>query len=197
MSRIATVEDAIIAQLKTTLGNKVRAVSSAPNAFSGQEAADRLRLAPACYVGFMGGDSEGTQVTPAMDGSFVVYVVTENAAGEEARRRGDVTAIGAYDLVEITASVIHELTVPDIGTLMFSGCFNLFAEELDQIGLSVYSVAFKVPMFLPLPDLSATLNNFATFEAQYDIAPFLTHTEPLPDAATSVDAGSDQLSLPQ
>jgi phage gp37-like protein len=204
VSIIAQTEDCIVAAIKTLLGNKVKDVASVPASLSAEELVDRLRLAPAVYVGFLGGDDVSTDTNTILAAKFAVYALTENAAGEKARRRGDGSplGIGAYDIIEAVLPTLNGMSitagappapVPGAGTLYLEQVFNLWAEELDRKGVSLYSAAFKVNLELATPGADA-LAPFTSFQAQWQDPSESGETPPIAgDALTP----TDKVILPQ
>lgn len=203
MTVIAATEDAMVAAIAALLGNRVRTVDTVPASFSTEELADRLRLAPAVYVGFIGGASRDENAA-VIDADFVVYALTQNASGERARRRGDATAIGAYEIIEAVAPALHGMAItagaPPVaidgtGTLSFTGINNLWAEQLDAEGVSLYSANFRVVLTFTAA-APGDLGDFETFSAQWDIAPQSHYRGDLPAPGADVDA-TQIVTLPQ
>ncbi len=203
MSVIAATEDAMVDAVRALLGQRLRTVGSVPASFSAQELHDRLRGAPAVYVGFLGGQAVPSDTAVVLDARFAVYALTQSAAGEQARRRGDAVSIGAYDIIEAVSPRLHGLritagdppvAVEGTGTLTFVEAANLWAEELDRAGVSLYSATFGIQLAFAPPDIDR-LGVFATFVPQYDVPPFGPRSEPLSEPDTSVDA-EDHVSLP-
>ena len=89
---------------------------------------------------------------------------------EQARRLGDALQIGTYELIERMVGLLHGLEVPDVGTLDFRSVDNLFTGTVDRQGLAVYGVRFALPM-TALPPAAVALDDFETFDAQYDLPP--------------------------
>jgi phage gp37-like protein len=177
MATILTTEDALLAKIKGALmpagGQKVRAVESLDGAWDEDALKRVLRLVPAVFVWFGGGQpAPGQQAT--MAGEWVTYVVTANASGAAARRRGDGLAVGAYELIEVLVSLLHRFVVPDVGTLTFNGIECLFNGAVDKQGVCVYAISWKLGMTFPAEVAADTLTPFETFAAIYDTPPFDT-----------------------
>lgn len=194
----------MIAAIGALLTTRIRTVDSIPASFSAEELADRLRLAPAVYVGFLGGQAVAEDSTTVLDAEFMVYALTQNASGERARRRGDPTAIGAYEIIETVVPELHGMKimagappvrVPGTGTLTFKSLANLWAEQLDKEGVSLYAATFTVELTFT-KGLPANIGDFIRFGAQYDIPPLSHYAGPLPAPAAAVDA-ADIVTLPQ
>ena len=194
----------MVAAVRAQLGPNLCTVATVPAAFGAQELHDRLRAAPAVYVGFLGGQAVGSDTAAVLDARFALYAMTQSAGGELARRIGDARSLGAYDIIEAVAPALHGLRIqagdPPVpvdgcGTLTFLDAANLWAEELDKEGVSLYSATFGVKIAFPAP-ATLGLGLFETFGAQYDVPPFGPRSEPLPEPSTAVDA-EDILTLPQ
>lgn len=214
MSVLAQTEDCIVAAVQAALTvngrSVVRIVETAPATFAAEELAERSRSAPAAYVAFLGGKPVSTDTCTILDAVFAVYALTANAAGEKARRRGDASplGVGAYDILEFVTPTLEGMAittpgvdggkpqrVPGSGTLQFDDVANLWAKELDALGVSLYAAMFRVKLQFQR-SLPTDIAAFQTFRAQWDIPPFETHTSPLPAADDTVDA-EDVVSLPQ
>lgn len=175
MSVIAKVEDAIIAALKPAFTKDgrllVQDIGSIPGTFSRPILERLLQHAPGCYVAFINGT--GTQIDGAyMDARFDVFAVTDHVSELE-RRAGNDMQIGGYQIIEIVAATINDLTVVDIGTLRFKGVKNLFNESTFDMGASIYAASFELPnMEMPSTVNPDTLKDFITFHVDYDIEPY-------------------------
>jgi phage gp37-like protein len=174
---ILAVEDALLAKIKGTLmpagDQKVRTVESLDGAWDEDALKRVLRLVPAVFVWFGGGQpASGRQAS--MAGDWVTYVVTSNASGAAARRRGDGRTAGAYELIEVLVSLLHHFNIADVGSLSFNGIECLFNGSIDKQGVCVYAISWKLGMTFP-PEVSAdTLAPFETLQAIYDTPPFDT-----------------------
>lgn len=170
---ILIVEDALIAVCKDAVGEHMRQVSSLPSDWD-DELINRLGLAaPAVFVGFGGGPAQrdAAQGEAAISGRWAITVATAHASGEEARRRGDALQPGAYELVETLAPLVHNFTIPKVGTTKLESIDNLYTGSVDGKGLAVYVIVLSVPMSFPLVVPAEQLGRFAAFGANYDIPP--------------------------
>lgn len=183
MGLIATVEDAMIEIARETLEDRVRVVGSLPGAWTYDLLLKLLQSAPAIYVSFLGGQARPGALDAALDARFNAYTISKNAAGEKARRRGDATEIGAYEMLELIVPKLHKHTVPDIGTLKFQSIDNLFTEATFELGGAVYCATFSLALTLPL---GLALDAFVTFHQDIDMEP----------ADGEID-GADTVNLPQ
>jgi phage gp37-like protein len=164
---IAEAEEALVDALRVavTVGDSslVRTVESLPDNFSAAEVKTRLRAAPAIYVTFLGGKPR-EEASAMIDAEWGIFVLTMNASGERARRTGDATAVGAYELLELVIPAVQALSAAS-GSFKLGGVNNLFKEELDRLGFSLYSASFTVPMVFQRSD--AALPAFETFHADW------------------------------
>jgi phage gp37-like protein len=193
---IAAAEDAIVARIKKIAGDGLRACESLPANFDVAEVHARARLAPAVYVSFLGGEplAENDLV---LDARFAVFVLT-GGGNELQRRRGAAPAqgSGAYALMMLILPLLHGHTLKDIGTLTCTAVDNLYSDALDQLGVSLYSATFKVPVVLDASDdPEGDLAAFLHFHADYLVPP---HQPPQPvTLPLAAPDASDDVTLPQ
>ena len=168
------VEDGVIEPLKAAFQNKVRKVEALPADLDDAELFKRLLIAtPGAYVSIGGGAPVGGKggTSAQIDGRVGVFVVAGHANNRAARRRGDATAIGTHEMVEVAIVTLHGLTIPGVGTLSLIAVEKIFDGEIDNKGASIVSAVFEIPLIFPKQLDPALLGNFETFEAQYDIPP--------------------------
>lgn len=168
---IAATEAHLIETIKADLGNRIKTVTSVPSEWSDDLLKSMLLMAPFVAVAFPGGTAPKPGSSYAyMDANWEVYVGTAHASGQQARRLGDALQIGAYELIERMVGLLHGHEVPDVGVLDFRSVDNLFTGTVDRQGLAVYGVRFALPM-MALPPAAVALDDFETFDAQYDLPP--------------------------
>lgn len=167
MGVIATVEDALLAEVEAALGNTIRQRDSLPGGWTGDTLQRALQFAPGVFVGFNGmtpGQGEGYQ-----NGRFSVYAVTKGVSDAD-RRRGTARVIGAYDILEALLPRLDGLAVADVGTARVRGVDNLFRDAMFDLGGAVYAVQLELPnMPFDYRADEAGLDDFATFDAVYDL----------------------------
>ena len=175
MSLIANIEDKIIAECKSALTVNgrllVRDIDTIPGAMSEGVLARLLQRAPGCYVAFLGGQGDNLN-TACFSARFDVLAVTAHKGGEQPRRRGDKTQIGAYQILEHIVPHVHNCRVADVGALYFRGLHNLFNEATFDLGATVYYARFEVPSVRLEPATGAGRADdeaFITFGAEHDI----------------------------
>ena len=174
MSLIAKIEDQIIAECRSalTVGRKllVRDIDTIPGAMSAAILQRLIQRAPGCYVAFIDGQSDNVNAA-CFSPRFDVIAVTGHKGGEQPRRRGDKTQIGAYQILEYIIPRVHNCRVADVGALYFRGIHNLFNEATFDLGATVYYARFQVPSVRLEPPSSATNreSDFVTFSAEHDI----------------------------
>jgi len=167
MGVISKTENSIIKVIEKVMLNKIKTVETLPGSWSVDLLLDLAHKAPAVFVAYRGGPAEKSNVDAVSDGKFSVYVVTK-AGREGHRRKGSITAIGAYDILEAIVPHIHRLAVPDVGTLKFVNVDNLFGDVVQDLGVTVYAADFVLPqMVWPFVDVH-TLDDFITFNADVD-----------------------------
>jgi len=167
MSIISDVEDDILSVINTALPGKLRDSGSLPGAWSPDLLRQLLQRAPAVYVAFNGGPFRANNMC-MIDARFDVYAVTKEPQ-EINRRRGSLTAIGAYDIIAACAEKLHNHTIAGVGTLQGANLANLFANVLTQLGGTVYAMTFTLSLSLKDAFNDATLGDFITFHAESDI----------------------------
>ncbi|MCY4753260.1 phage protein Gp37 [Pelomonas aquatica] len=178
---ISTVESHLVDTLKAAVAGTRLRVQDLPGDWDDDMLRRLLELAPCVLVSFSGGQVPRRGATRAIiDSGWLVYVVTSHPSGEQARRRGNAQAIGAYEVISrLIVPLLHGHTVPGVGTLELSGIQDLFTGAVERQGLAVYACAFNMPMGFDVA-VDGALGDFATFAAQLDIpphAPQATHTE--------------------
>ena len=198
---IKAIEDNLIERIKVLLDTKVRMVDSLPGVWDGEMFKRLLRTVPGVYIVFAGGAPKNYGGESAfINASWVVIVATGNAS-EAARRRGDGTGIGAYDILERVLAHLHGYVVPEEGALSLVSVENLYSGEVDKQGLAIYAATFQMPMSLPADLDLAALDAFETFDAFYDIPKFETEAERLKwlagDFTTSTPDAEDNVALEQ
>lgn len=191
---IGTIEDAIIARLEAAFAGRVREVDHKPAKLDADELNRILTAAPAAYVALLGWQRQDRpEGTVAL--SFGAYLIAANASGERARRRGDPTTIGAYEMV-VTATAALERWRPAgaAGPIEVRSCENLFGAAFEKAGRTVYGLVLELPA--DLQDVTAAPGepapgNFITFHGDFDVPPFGDVARPPPapaTGATSADA---------
>jgi phage gp37-like protein len=160
-SVIATVENAILEVVNTTLPGVLRATGSLPGTWSVDLLKLLLQQAPAVFVAFNGGELDHASNAALLDARFDVYAVVKEPT-EIVRRQGTPTSIGAYEIIEVITPALNGFTVPGCGSLRGKSVTNLFSNVLQEFGGTVYAVQFTLPR-LPLAAAfdASTLANFA------------------------------------
>lgn len=180
-SRLAAIETHLLALMRGAVTNHVRLCESLPGVWTEKTFKQVLRVVPAVYLAWDGGPAQrsaGDAVS--IESRWFVYVVTSHASGERARRHGDATAIGAYELLELLVPLLHGQVVPDAGAIAITGIDNVFSDDADAVAVAVYAIGFAMPLgFVFAPEL-ATLSPFATFDVSWDVPPHVApavHTQ--------------------
>jgi len=167
MNPIITTEDALIATVKSVVGQTVREAKTLPGSWTRDTLRNALQMSPAVYAAFLGA-SNGT--SPGhLNGRFSVYCVTKGAS-DQIRRRGNQRVIGAYDLLSMLTPVLDGMTVTGVGTLQLRGIENLFRDAMFNLGGTVYAIQLLMAnMPFDCQVDSSALDDFETFDAVYDI----------------------------
>jgi len=169
---IIKIEDHLVNETKALFGATLKRVDVLPNALNLGLLKSMITTAPAVYFAFLGGragqlDTDGATI----NGRFDAYIITRHVGNNEARRRGDATTIGAYDIIGQLIPRLHDSVVPDVGRLVLKNVQNLFSMQLEEsFKAALYALTFEVPNmpFSYHADMAA-MADFATFDAQYDI----------------------------
>jgi phage gp37-like protein len=191
---IAAVEDALLARLAEAFQGRLRAIDHVPARLDEAELARVLSLAPAAYTAFLGFQRR-ERPDRTVDATWGVYLLAANASGERARRRGDATAIGGYEMALLATAALEGWRPPEAaGPVEVLSCENLFSPAFEKLGRTVYGLAIELPMELPEGVEDPRLGLFETFHADWDVPPHGNVAPPLP--ADAPDA-ADTVSLPQ
>lgn len=177
MNSIITVEDHFIAESQKVLGQRIR-IDTLPSALNLGLLKKLIPAGNAVYFAFLGGPVSD-QGEAYVDGRFDAYIIVRHVGDSDARRRGDVTTVGAYEVARRLVTQLHGSIVPDIGRIKAKRINNLFSIQLEEsFKAALYAITFEVPNmpFVFEADL-ASLDDFISFDAQYDIPDFETAAE--------------------
>ena len=199
---IEAVEDAIKAKIAAVLGSRIRAVETLPAGLDAKELERRVRTSPAIYVSFLGGTARD-ETGVLIDAAFGIFFLVGGPREEERRRGAETRSTtsgvlpkgGAYSLMQAVLPHLHGLVVAGTGSLTLREVSNLFSDELDGLGVTLYSAEFRVPLRMALmngDDLAKFLDFYADWIVPaHDIPPAGT---PLPYGEADT---SDDVQLPQ
>lgn len=188
---IAEVEDQIITQLRQAFGATLREVDHKPAKLDAEELARVLTQAPAAYVSFLGFRAGEKLPERTLDAAYGVYLLAQNAAGEQARRRGDSRSIGAYEMAQVAYLALEGWAPASAAnTIAVQSCENLFAAAFEKAGRSCYGLVLAVPIEMQPGPLAP---DFLTFDASWDVPPHGNVSRPPP--SDNRDAG-DRVTLP-
>lgn len=161
---ILDVEKTLLEKTRETLGNLVRQVDSLPGEFDTQTLKSLVRQSPGVYWSFLGGRAVPDQLA-RIEGRWAMYAVTGHASGQAARRTGDRSEVGAYELVSLLLPVFHHYSVPDAGSLKLQQVENLFNGTYERQGVAIYAASFVLPMTFE-PELPENIHDFITFHSE-------------------------------
>lgn len=210
MSGPAAIENAILARLKAAgeadaLGYRFRTLDTYPADFDVylKEKIKGDRPFPAAWVVFGGWRAptdDGALQAPAV---FMVVVAAQNLRNEQARRHGAGEAeVGSYQLMLDVAGLIHGQRLGlDIGPLQLGPCRSVrpTATILER-QLSLYALEFTTLMPIEVARFpAAALDDFTTFNADWDVPAFGNVSTDLPAPAEGEGAAdaTDTVELPQ
>jgi len=169
MDAFSLTEDALLEIAREKLGTHIREYDSVGGSWTVDMLRRALARAPAIYVAFVGSTDSANQ-PDHQDARFVLYVITASSRGESYRRRGDGHTVGAYQILNALCPALRDRVVEDVGTLKLKAVRNLFQEVLFDLGGTVYGIEVSVPLdFIDAVD-EQSLDDFITFDADYDPA---------------------------
>lgn len=168
MNSIIAAEDHIVDKAKALFKNTVAVAEVLPSALNLAMLKDLLAAnkTPGIYTTFLGGVATNRG---AINGRFDVYIITRHVGNHTARRRGDVTTIGAYEILAALIPKLHNSTVKEVGSLQLKNVRNMFSMQIEQAyKSSFYAVTFELPN-MPFPDSfdPSSLADFKTFHAEH------------------------------
>ncbi|WP_312929106.1 phage protein Gp37 [Stutzerimonas nitrititolerans] len=166
---LAEVEDAIIERCERLVGNHVKTIEDLPGNWDEATLKAAKRKVPGIYIAWSGGAAtKGGRA--AIDSRYAVYIVTGQASGERARRRGNNREVGAYEILERVVPGLHGLAVAGVGTLQLERVDNLYSDRADQQGIVIYGAAFALAkMMFPAALDASELADFAIFHANHQV----------------------------
>jgi len=176
MSRISDAEDLILSKIGDTMVDGggapvIRVNETIPGPMSHNVLKQMAQNAPAVYTAFLGGKGE-SDIDREIKARFTVYLVSRNARGAEARRRGGTQEIGIYDMMDALIPQLDGLDLPDVSRMELSDVRNMFTLQLElNLGAAIYALVFELPNFDfgNVTDESA-LNDFVTYAATHSIS---------------------------
>ncbi len=148
MSSVSAVQTAILARAKQVLGDKLHYEALPATADLDAQLSARAKKLPAVFVAFFGGQMIGGNEV-VLDAEFGVLVVTQ-AVSERDRREGSARMLGAVPMLEVLVPALHGHVVPEIGSLGLTAVTNLFAQALDEKGLSLYAANYRIKLPMAL-----------------------------------------------
>lgn len=165
------IETDLVETTKALFANTLR-VGALPSAMNVGLLKAMIPTAPAVYWAFLGGKRSRAGGDPArIDGRWVAYIITRHVGNTDARRHGDQTTIGAYEVIKRLVPAIHGHVIQDVGSLDLADVNNLFSMQLEEsYKAALYAISFSLPNleFEIDTDLSS-LDDFVTFHDDYDL----------------------------
>lgn len=179
---ISQVQDAMLARAKQVLGTSIYYEALPATADLDAQLAARSKRLPAVFVAFLGGPMiGGTEVL--IDAEFAALVVTEGSS--EILRRGG--KLGAIPVLEQLVPALHAYVIAGIGSLTLASVTNLFAQALDEKGLSLYAASYRIKLPMAVND-----------DPTWNLSPFVTLQGSFSSEGDESDAGvSSTVTLPQ
>lgn len=177
---IVEVEEALIDLVRGALtvdGRMlVKTVESLPGDWDDEMLKRMLRVVPGVFVAWAGGPAEPAQ-GPEVRARWMVYTVTGHASGEAARRRGDAREAGAYALVSLIVSTVHNWAPEGGNSLQLRDVANLYTGTIDRQGIAVYAMTFEHVLSLGGAPSAADLADFLMFDSRLDTPPHVDEAQ--------------------
>lgn len=195
---LTEAENGLVAAVRAAaVGQRLRAVESLPD-LDGKSLVQKIAAdAPAVYVS-LASFRVANRVARL---KFGLACVARNSRGHLAARQGDGRAIGLYEMLEAVMTLADGLVTGDIAWQV-TGADLLADESLYQAGLYAAVVQIESPgVELPPALDEASLDDFTTFGAQWDLPPFDSAAEhdkwlqAPPDTSTSAPDLSETQTL--
>lgn len=160
---LAKVEDAMIERCRELVGDRLKAIEDLPGNWDDATFEAARRNVPGIYIAWSGGAAVSSG-RAGINSRYAVYVVTGQASGERARRRGNDRSIGAYEILERVVPGLHGLSIGDVGPLRLERVDNLYSDQNDKKGVVVYGAVFAIDkMMFPAAKDASSLADFEIF----------------------------------
>jgi hypothetical protein len=177
-SRLAAIDDTIIARIEQVMDGRVRTIDYAPPDWDIDYLKRVLISLPGVFLSFSGGTAIENHNHAAMRAEWDVVAVVKHVQTARQRARGDATEIGCLEILEAILPALNGLTIfvggqmidaNAIGTLRFVGWSNDQSLQFDKHAVMIQSLRFSMDIaFESTPDASL-LVPFERFVAEYDI----------------------------
>ena len=177
---LAEIETALVELLrKSALAKRLVEIDVLPDLGADELVGRIAAKAPAIYVALGSFRVEKRYMRPKLG----IACVAKNSRGHKAARHGDGKAIGLLEMIDATLAVVDGCSL-DIGpdqqaSFESTGVDMLTADDLFKKGLYVAVVQIEAASDMELPPFvdEASLKDFLTFAADYDIEPHLPDSE--------------------
>ncbi|MDP2153806.1 MAG: DUF1834 family protein [Methylotenera sp.] len=195
---LTEVENALVAEInKSPIAKKLKQIGTLPDLDGDSLVSKFATDAPAVYVAPAASFAIKDSIVNV---GFGIACVARNAGGQAATRKGDGKMIGMYQIAETVAALLDGYKAGGV-TLYASSISIMNDEKIYKAGLQVAVITLQGQATLPPSIDPAGLDDFITFNAQYDIEPHASaaeHTkwsqEP-PDHSTSKPDLTDNITL--
>lgn len=195
---LTEAENALVAAIKAApLALKLKQVDTLPD-LDGDSLVKKFATdAPAVYVAPAASFAISNNVVTV---GFGIACVAKNAGGQAVTRKGDGKMIGMYQIAETVAALLNGFKTADVA-LYATGISIMNDENIYKAGLQVAVVTLQGQANLPSSIDINSLDNFITFNAQYDIEPHESAAEHAkwkqepPDHSTSKPDLTDNVTI--
>jgi len=195
---LTEVENALVAEIKKSpIAQKLKQVDTLPDLDGDSLVSKFATDAPAVYVAPAASFAIRSSI---VDVGFGIACVARNAGGQAATRKGDGKMIGMYQIAEAVAALLDGYKAG--GVALYATSISIMNDEkIYKAGLQVAVITLQGQATLPPSIDPAGLDDFITFNAQYDIEPHASDAEHAkwsqepPDHSTSKPDLTDNITL--
>lgn len=190
---IAAIENGMLARLQAAVDGGTLGYHPTLASYGGEFDEDInyvVRKFPAIWVAFAGEDIVEVDNTRfEARPTFSVLVGARSVRNEQTSRHGAAGSVGTYQMIaDVKGLFTNQRLDLDIDPLKLMRTRSLFNGRVSAERMSVFAVEFRTRYIVDLPDPAASLTDFSTFHADWDIPPHGNVTPPLPaDEPDAVD----------
>lgn len=168
------IELGLIDHIKNSvLGKKLRQVAALPDLDGASLVKAFATDAPGVYVATDTQQVENTELIL----KYSVAAVVRNSRNSIAPRHGDTKALGLFQLVEALLPLLYAAKMGDEAVLYPTRVNWVKDKVLYDNGLEVAEISLEARVTMPNGLVEGDLDDFLTFNGQYDIEPLVSTAE--------------------